>query len=125
MNNVKFKGLSEIILGFWLFVSAFVGLGLAGSTVNDFLVGSICLSVSFFITGGRPWQSWITGILGLWLIVTAFISPLLQGVGIYLNDTIVGSILMAIGLMILIRLNKLAYHIKTGGRINYRNYGSE
>lgn len=125
MNNVKFKGLSEIILGLWLFVSAFVGLGLAGSTVNDFLVGSICVSVSFFITGGRPWQSWITGILGLWLIVKAFISPFLQGVGLYLNDTLVGSILMAIGLMILIRLNKLAYHIKTGGRINYRNYGSE
>ena len=122
---MKFIGLTEMILGIWLFVSAFAGLSLVGSTLNDFLVGSICVSISFFIAGGRPWQSWITGILGLWLIVAALIPPLLHGVGLYLNDIIVGSIIIAIGLMILLRLNELVYHIKTGRRINYSNYGSE
>jgi hypothetical protein len=124
-NDMKFKGIAEIILGFWLCVSAFVGLSLSGAAINDIIVGIICLSVSFPLAKGRPRQSWIAGVLGFWLIIAGSVPFIGDDMGLYLNDIIVGLMIMAVGLMILVHGKRIGQQVKTVGNINYRNYGSE
>jgi len=123
---MKFKGLTEIILGLWLLVSAFLGFGPDGSAWNYFIVGIVLVCVSIFLIHGKPQQSWIAGILGFWLIVAAITPFLVSGIGIYLNNIIVGLLITVTGLAILIHGEKLIRHVKKmDEHLSYRNYGSE
>jgi cobalamin biosynthesis protein CobD/CbiB len=81
---------------------------------------------SFFLVQAKPQQSWIAGILGFWLIIVAIAPFLVSGIGIYLNNIIVGLIITVIGLEILVHGEKLIRHVKKiEEHISYRNYGSE
>ena len=94
---MKFKGLTEIILGLWLLVSAFLGFGPNSSAWNYFIVGIAVVCASFFLVHGKPQQSWIAGILGFWLIIVAIAPFLESGIGIYLNNIIVGLLITVTG----------------------------
>ena len=123
---MKFKGLTEIILGLWLLVSAFIGFGPDGSAWNYFIVGIVLVCVSFFLIHGKPQQSWIAGILGFWLIIVAIAPFLMSGIGTYLNNIIVGLLITVTGLAILAQGKKLIHHLnKMDEHPSYRNYGSE
>ena len=123
---MKFKGLTEIILGLWLLVSAFLGFGPDGSAWNYFIVGIVVVCASFFLIHGKPQQSWIAGVLGFWLIIVAIAPFLVTGIGIYLNNIIVGLLITVTGLAILVHGKKLIHHIKKmDEHLSYRNYGSE
>ena len=122
---MKFKGLTEIILGLWLLVSAFLGLGPNNSAWNYFIVGIVVVSASFFFIHGEPQQSWIAGILGFWLIIVAIAPFLVSGIGIYLNNIIVGLLITVTGLVILVQGKKLIRHVKKMyWHLSFRNYGS-
>jgi len=123
---MKFKGLTEIILGLWLFVSAFLGFGPDGSAWNYFIVGIAVVSASFFLIHGEPQQSWIAGILGFWLIIVAIAPFLESGIGIFLNNIIVGLLITVTGSSIF-GSGKEAYlsFKKMDEHLSYRNYGSE
>jgi len=123
---MKFKGLTEIILGLWLLVSAFLGFGPDGSAWNYFIVGIVLVSVSFFLIHGEPQQSWITGILGFWLIIVAIAPFLESGISIYLNNVIVGLLITVTGSAIF-SSGKEAYSSckKMDKHLSFRNYGSE
>ena len=123
---MKFKGLTEIILGLWLLVSAFLEFGPSSSAWNYFIVGIVVVSASFFLIHGKPQQSWIIGILGFWLIIVAIVPTLISGIGIYLNNIIVGLFITVAGLAILVHGKKLIGHLnKIDEHLSYRNYGSE
>ena len=123
---MKFKGLTEIILGLWLLVSAFLGFGQSSSAWNYFIVGIVVVSASFFLIQGKPQQSWIAGILGFWLIIVAIAPSLMSGIGNYLNNIIVGLLITVTGLTILIYGKKLIHIVKKmDEHLSYRNYGSE
>ncbi|MGD8307569.1 MAG: hypothetical protein PVF17_13010 [Ignavibacteria bacterium] len=120
-----FKGLVEIILGLWLFLSVFAGLRQSAASINDFIVGIVVLSLSLFHTGYEPRQSLIGCILGFWLILAGCIPFLVSGMGLYLHNIILGLIIITIGLMMFIHRKKLAHQAKTVDHYSYRNYGSE
>ncbi len=123
---MKFKGLAEIILGLWLLASAFLGFGLNSSTWNYFIVGIVLVCVSFFLIHGKPQQSWIANILGFWLLIVSIAPFLVRGIGIYLNNIIVGLLITFTGLAILVHGKKLIRHLnKMDEHLSYRNYGSE
>ncbi len=122
---MKIKGFAEIMLGFWLLASAFVGFASSGAIINNFIVGIVVVIVSFLIVRSEPWQSWIAGILGFWLIVASCIPFLVSGIGLYLNDIIVGSLIMVVGLSILVPGKKFTHYVDVEKHFNYRDYGSE
>jgi len=111
---MKFKGLAEIILGLWLLASAFLGFGPNSSVWNYFIVGIVLVCVSFFLIHGKPQQSWIAGIFGFWLIIDAIAPFLMNEIGLYLNNIIVGLLITVIGLTILVHGKKIIHHKKNG-----------
>jgi hypothetical protein len=123
---MKFKGLAEIIIGLWLLVPAFLGFGPNSFAWNYFIVGIVVVSASFFLIRGEPQQSWIAGILGFWLIIVAIAPFLVSGIGVYLNNIIVGLLITVTGLAILVQGKKLIRHVKKmDEHLSFRNYGSE
>jgi len=123
---MKSKGLTEIILGLWLLVSAFLGFDPNSSAWNYFIVGIAVVSASFFLIHGKPQQSWIAGILGFWLIIVAIAPFLENGIGIYLNNIIVGLLITVTGSSIF-SSGKEAFSSfkKMDEHLSFRNYGSE
>ncbi|MBT8378162.1 MAG: hypothetical protein KJN64_02905 [Ignavibacteria bacterium] len=123
---MKIKGLVELILGLWLLVSAFLGFDPNGSVWNYFIVGVVLVGVSFFLIHGKPRQSWIAGVLGFWLIIIAIAPFIVSGMGIYLNNIIVGLLITTTGFAILVHGRKHIHHLKKMDKhLCYRNYGSE
>lgn len=123
---MKFKGLTEIILGLWLLVSAFLGFSPDGSAWNYFIVGIAVVCTSFYLIHGKPQQSWVAGILGFWLIIFAYAPFLESGISIYLNNIIVGLLITVTGSSI-ISSGKEAYSSckKMDEHLSFSNYGSE
>lgn len=83
------------ILGVWLVVAAFLGLGAHANLWNDLLVGVIVGFTSFSIGVESKLEGWTVGLAGLWLVVAAFIPALRGGAGLILNDVLVGAVLAA------------------------------
>ncbi len=67
-----------ILVGLWLIVSPFI-LGYAGIDAalwNSLIVGVIVVGIALvrgFSAESPPWLSWISVVLGLWLIVAPFV----------------------------------------------------
>ena len=78
------------LLGLWIAVSAFLGLGSQGHLWNDLLVGAVVLTVGFPLKVESTWEGWTAGALGLWLVVAAFVPGLREGTGLLWNNLLVG-----------------------------------
>jgi hypothetical protein len=87
---MAWKGWTNGILGFWLFITAFLGFSANGNLWNDLIVGIAVAVVGFAMVQEKSWQGWTSGILGLWLIIAAFIPNLVGGAGLVGNNIIVG-----------------------------------
>ncbi len=61
-----------VILGFWLFLSAFLSFPAMGNLWNDLIAGVLVGIAGLDMSETKPWQGWTSSILGLWLIATAF-----------------------------------------------------
>ncbi|MEX0600042.1 MAG: hypothetical protein WD205_05315 [Rhodothermales bacterium] len=44
------------------------------------------------------WQQWVTGTLGIWLVVAAFVYDLHSGAGLLWNNMLVGLAIATVGL---------------------------
>jgi SPW repeat-containing protein len=81
----------------WLALTPFLGLGQAGNLWDDLIVGTVVAIVGFWMKGDRSWQGWLAGLLGLWMIVAAFIPDLVAGAGLTWNNLVVGLVIAAAG----------------------------
>lgn len=106
-------------------VAAFLRFGPMGYSLNDIIVGLIVLVTSFCIAQAQPWQAGISGVLGFWLIIAAFIPDLVSGIGLYLNNIIVGLVIRVVGLVILAQANKLVHYGSVHEHPNFGNFGAE
>lgn len=89
-----------IILGLWLVVSAFVGLGPQGLLWSDLVSGILIAIFGFTAARESTGSGVVAGILGLWAIVCAFIPGLRTGGAMVWNNVIVGAIVFIAGLTI-------------------------
>ncbi len=94
---MRWKGWTNGILGLWVVVAAFAGLGPKGNFWNDLIVGIIVAIVGFGMVQGAAWQGWTSGLLGLWLIIASFIPGLVGGAGLVWNNLLVGAIVAIAG----------------------------
>jgi hypothetical protein len=72
------KGVSprlvNVMLGVWLFISAFLWPDSHAQTTNTWICGVLC--VAFAITGmGVPWARYLNTSLAVWLFVSAWALP--------------------------------------------------
>jgi hypothetical protein len=121
---MKWKGWIVEIFGLWLLLAAFLRLGPTGYFLNDIIVGIVVFVTSLCIAWAEPREAWITVILGFWLIVAAFHPDLVSGIGLYLNNIIVGLIITATGLVILAHTKKLSNYGDDKHR-EFGDYGAE
>jgi hypothetical protein len=86
------------VLGLWMIVAGFVGLGAIGNVWNDLIVGFVVAILGFAMAGAEARaQGIVAGVMGLSLIVAAFIPGLRLGVGARWYDIAVGTILAVAG----------------------------
>jgi hypothetical protein len=85
------------ILGLLLIVAGIIGLGSVGNVWSHVIVGIIVSVLGFAMASTTPAHGISTGILGLWMIFSAFIPGLRSGAGARWDHIIVGVILAIAG----------------------------
>lgn len=80
------------LLGLWIALAAFLGMGPQANLWNDLIAGIIIAGLGFPLIAESKWEGWTAGLLGVWLIIAAFIPGLVQGAGLFLNDLLVGGV---------------------------------
>lgn len=123
---MKWKGWIAGILGLWLIIELFIGFNPYDYSLIYFLIGMVMVGINLFTSYDKPWQVWFPVILGSWLIIIAITPVLVSGIGIYLNNIIVGLFMIVTGLAILIHEKSIIRNTKKLEKhFNYRDYGSE
>ncbi len=91
----------NVILGIWLIIAGFIPSITASkgaSLWNDLIVGIIVLILAAWVAKSR-WPEWINVILGIWLIIAAFIPSIVASKsGNMWNDIIVGILIVIFGI---------------------------
>ncbi len=87
------------LLGIWLIMSTFI-LNTADKNLLNFLFIGILTSISgFTLTVKKTVKGWISGSLGLWLIISAYIPFITKIPWRYINSSIIGILFILIGLV--------------------------
>lgn len=66
----------NLVLGVWLFISPFVGLGAVNSVIawNSYVFGvAIVIFAIWALARPQQWEEWINFLIGLWLIISPFV----------------------------------------------------
>lgn len=85
------------ILGIWLLVSAILLQSAQSNVINLIIVGIVSAIAGLTFTVKKTFEGWIGAVLGLWLIISAFI-PSLENVPCrYCNIFATGVVLIIIG----------------------------
>jgi hypothetical protein len=87
---MKWKGWIAGILGLLLIIELFIGFNPRDHSLIYFLIGMVMVGISLFTSHDKNWQVWFPVTLGSWLIILAITPALVSGIGIYINNIIVG-----------------------------------
>lgn len=88
----------NLILGAWLVVAPFAGIGVAGGAAawNSYIAGA---AVAIFAVAAilRPqlWEEWVNLVVGLWLIAAPFVLGFTDQAVVMWNQIIVGLVIGA------------------------------
>ncbi len=99
IRKLRYKGWIQGILGLWLIIAGFSSLGPHFHFCNNIVVGIFLAIANSCLIKEQFCENWVGTILGLWLIITAKIPILFSGIGLYLNNSVVGLIIMTEGIV--------------------------
>ncbi len=85
------------LLGIWMVIAPFAGLGSYGNAWNNWIVGVVAAVLGFSMAANRTWERPLSGVVGLWLFISGFIPALTVGGGMLANDIIMGVLLIVAG----------------------------
>lgn len=88
------------LLGIWLALAPFTGMGIPSARLNNILTGGIVLTVAMFYVRGNSWKRWLTIIVGAWIITSAFFTPFTDG-ELYVLNNVISGLLVALGVIAL------------------------
>lgn len=103
MKEARWQDWTNVLLGAWLVLSPFIGIGVTGdaAAINSYLAGT---AVAFFafaaITRPEIWKEFTNLVLGFWLIVAPFTLGFTNLMGPMLNQIIVGLLVGGIALAV-------------------------
>ena len=84
-------------MGFLLMIAAFSRMDRIECIKYNLAVGILIAIVGRRMMAERPWQGWLSVVMGLWFVVAAFIPPLNEGDGFLLNNVVAGTLVAIIG----------------------------
>ncbi|MFA3781605.1 hypothetical protein ABRY23_00910 [Melioribacteraceae bacterium 4301-Me] len=85
------------ILGVWVIVSTILLRSTEANTLNIIVIGVISAISGMTLTLKKSFESWVGAILGLWLIISAFIPSLERVPCKYCNAFAIGITFVVIG----------------------------
>ena len=77
--------------------AAILGVGRQGNIWNDLIIGVIVALLGFALARVAPAHGIVSGIVGLWLIISAFVPGLHVGSDARWNDVVAGVVLAIAG----------------------------
>jgi general stress protein CsbA len=91
----------KLVLGAWLFVAPFFGLGAVTSAAawNGYAVGAVIIVLSLvalFI--GKAWEEWLSMVIGIWLIAAPVALGFFHHHDVMLNHVDVGAAIFLVSL---------------------------
>jgi len=87
----------NIVLGAWLFISAFVWPHTDSSATNTWIVG-LLIVVGAIIALYVPWVRWVHAVLAVWLFLSTLVFPHVDA-GTMWNNTIVAILVFLLALV--------------------------
>ena len=93
---MKERGEIVGLLGIWLIVASLWRFAVPVEMWSNLITGVIVALLGFSLSGDTV-HRWLSGIAGLWLIVSSFIPGLHAGIPLLVNNIIVGAVLIFAG----------------------------
>jgi hypothetical protein len=95
--NPKQTRYANVVLGVWLFISAFLWRHSEGQLTNSWIMG-IVVTVVALLTTSMPALRYVNTAAGLWLIISGFALPR-HTAGTAWNNVVVGALVLLISLV--------------------------
>lgn len=97
-NRGSTARIANIILGVWLFLSAFLWIHSSGQQTNTWLMGLIAVGAALVALYRAPQARYVNSIVGLWLVLSAWLIPTINMATVW-NNIIVGVLMFGISLV--------------------------
>ena len=101
MNKQRWQDWTNVLLGVWLVLAPFSGIGVAGdvAAINSYLTGA-AVAIFAIAALARPqmWEEYTNLVLGLWLIVAPFALGFTDLAGPMWNQITVGLLVGGVAL---------------------------
>lgn len=115
MTNQRWQDWTIILLGVYLVLAPFLGIGVVtgAAAVNSYLIGTAVVVIALFATV-RPeiWEEYINLAFGLWLIAAPFVLGFTNLVAPTWNQIIVGLLISAFSFNVILENSaKKAGHV--------------
>lgn len=91
-NQQRWQDWINLILGVWVFLSPFFGIGAIGVAAwNAWIFGIVVAVVSIWaLSQPQMWEEWINMVVGVWLIISPFVLGYTEFTGAMWNHIVVG-----------------------------------
>ncbi|NPV88186.1 SPW repeat protein [Coprothermobacteraceae bacterium] len=86
------------LVGVWYLVSPWIVKTAIGAMWNSIVVGILSATCAYYYSPEKSWQRWLGILLGIWVVIAAFIDPLKTGPGYMWNNVLVGMLIVVAGL---------------------------
>jgi len=103
MNEQKWQDWTNVVLGLWLVVAPFIGIGVKGdiAAINSYVIGTaVALFAVAAISHADMWKEYTNMALGLWLIIAPFALGFTNLAGPMWNQIIVGLLVGGVALAV-------------------------
>ncbi len=88
-----------IVLGGWIVLSAFLGLGEQASLWSSLVSGIVVAGTGTMLVKESAWQGWTVVLLGFWMVLVAFVPDLRSGSSLYWNNILIGGTIAVLGMV--------------------------
>lgn len=98
MNKGLWQDWVNVVLGVWLFIAPFFGIGAGDPAAvwNSYIMGlAVALIALAAVSEPRKWEEWTNLIIGVWLIIAPFVLGFTEQQGATWNQIIVGILVAA------------------------------
>ena len=96
-DNVKVARWVNLVLGVWLFISAFIWPHTSAQLTNTWILGVLCV-IFALIAMSTPTARWLNTILSIWLFISVWALPH-QNLGTMWNNALVAIVVFAASLV--------------------------
>lgn len=100
MKNQLWQDWVNLVVGLWLFISPWLGLGeLSSAAWNSWILGAaIAIFAIAALSLPKKWEEWVNVVLGIWVIIAPFVLGFSTESGAMWNHLIVGVLVLIVAL---------------------------